>query len=164
MLPGMRHWPAVMATGLMWGCASAPAPAPEAPPAPAAPDFPMPKDQYLQGFVHVEVETVFSGAAALQAGLQWLVGGSIHNRGNRAISWLEAEFTVNPKGGSFRHIVIDPLSGQDGVDPNDSRGFTLPVCPLDQGLAGDYDPADKEWPPPAVTVRVVDMKFADEPQ
>ena len=162
----MRHWPAVMATGLMCGCASAPPPAPPAPEpvAPQQPQFPLSKDQYLQGFVQVQVESVFSGAAALQAGLQWLVAGTIHNRGNRDISWIEAEFRVNPKGAAFKHIVIDPIQGQDGVGAQDSRGFTLPVCPLEQGLAGDYDPEASEWPAPEVTVRVVGLKFADEPQ
>lgn len=124
----------------------------------------MPKDQYLQGFVQVNVESVFSGSAALQAGTQWLVGGTIHNRGNRDISWLEAEFSVNPKGASYKHIVIDPLSGQDGIAAQDSRGFMIPICPLEQGIPGEYDPGVKEWPAPQVTVRVVDMRFADEAQ
>ncbi len=155
-----------MATGLMCGCATTPAPEAAAPvvTAPPVPTAPMTKDQYLQGFVQVQIEAVFSGAAALQAGLQWLVSGTLHNRGDRDISWLEAEFQIIPKGGVYKHIVIDPIQGQDGVDANATRGFTLPICPLEQGIPGDYDPEASQWPEPQVTVRVIDLKFADESQ
>jgi hypothetical protein len=152
-----------MATGLMWGCASAPpTPEPKVVPAAPEPEAPIPKQQYLQGFITLQLEAVFSGTAALQAGLQWLVSGTIHNRGNRDISWLEAEFHIMPRGAAYKHIVIDPLAGQDGIDAHGSRGFTLPVCPLEQGIAGQYDPEQSQWPEPQVTIRVVDVKFADE--
>ena len=122
----------------------------------------MSRDQYLQGFVQMQAESVFSGGSALQSGVHWLVSGTIANRGNRDIVWLEAEFHVTPKGGVYRHIVLDPLEGQDGVDAGAVRGFTIPICPLDQGIVGEYDPEVSVWPAPRVEMRVVGLKFADE--
>ncbi len=156
----MRSLLVVMALGWTVGCASPPPPVVVAPP-PPKPAAPIPGDQYVQGFVTLRIDAVFTGAAALESGLHWLVSGVIVNQGNREIAWLEADFRVTPKGGSFKHIVIDPLEGQDGVAPGNQRGFTLSVCPLEQGIAGEYDVGQVDWPEPGVSARVMGLKFTD---
>jgi len=158
----MRKIVLLIVVGLLSACASAPPPPP--PPAkPEAPPPPIPKATYLQGYITAEVREAFAGTAALQPGLHWLVDGALHNRGNREIVWLEAEFHVSISGKRFRHIVIDPLAGQDGIPPAGSREIAFPVCPLEDGITGTYDPARTDYPPPQVTARVTDIRFAGEP-
>ncbi len=144
-------------------CASAPPPPPPAPPKPEAPPPPIPREAYLKGYAVCEVREAFAGTAALQAGLHWLVDGALHNRGNREIVWLEVEFHVSTSGKRFRHIVLNPLEGHDSIPAGGSREIAFPVCPLTDGIVGDYDPARSEYPPPQVTAKVTDIRFADEP-
>jgi len=156
----MRKACVVLAIGLVAACASAPPPPPPAPRL-EAPQPPIPKETYLKGHVVCEVREAFQGTAALEPGLLWLVDGAIHNRGNRTITWIEVEFSVSASGKKYRHVVLDPVQGHDELPPGRTHEIAFPVCRLEDGIAGDYDPNQSVYPPPQVTARVTDVRFSE---
>lgn len=143
-------------------CASAPAPAPPAAAEPALPTTPIEKGSYLNEYLPFRTLEVFSGTAAQEPGLHWVLSGELVNRGNRTLVWIEMEFHVRATGRRFKHVVLDPIQGLDPVAAGATRPFILPVCPLPAGIRGEYDPERQDHPAPEIDGRVVDLRFEDE--
>jgi len=145
----------LLQASLILGCAAPPPPPPPKPPAPVAPHT---KQHYLSGYLVVAIDESFQGTKAQEPGLQWLVSARLENRGNRDVEWLEVEFIVETSGNKYRHIVIDPIEGHDPIPAATVRELSFPVCPLEDGMAGTYDP-EVQPPPPVITARVVDVRL-----
>lgn len=140
-------------------CASTPpAPPPQQPAAPAAP---ISRETYLHGYVACEVREAFQGTAALEPGLHWLVDAALHNRGNRTITSVEVEFLVSTTGKRYRHVVFDTVHGGEALPPGATREVAFPVCRIEDGIAGAYDPGRSDYPAPTVVGTVTDVQLSD---
>ncbi len=156
---------ALLVTLALAGCAKPPPPQP--PPKPAAPVLPaapIPKDQYIRSWVDFTIDEIFVGAPMYRSILQWMAAGKIHNRGNRTITHMEVRFEIQETGHRSDVVVLDPMNDQSPIPPGKVQPVNVPVCSLNDGVAGDEDiDAEKasSLPPPHVKVTIIDLGFSD---
>ncbi len=152
--------------GWAGSCATAPPPPPPPPPvaaAPALPTQPIAKAEYLRSWVDVQVKEVFVGAPMFRSVLHWMAALRVHNRGNRTINRMELRYSFQETGHQADVTALDVFEEAAPLEPGETRDFLSPTAQVEYGVRGPIDPsAVDKIPPPTISVRVLDLTFADE--